>query len=165
MDELDKGMQIALGAEKATEVVRRIHRQMRKWGLKLPDVAPLALDFGLGDFGATGETEFWITNEIDAGYCGKFLFLFKGQTCPKHMHKVKRETFFVVKGRVRMVKDDQVLTMKAGDVLRMDRECLHSFSALKPTLLLEVSQPSIISDNYFDNPDIPIGGNYRKRQG
>ena len=71
----------------------------------------------------------------------------------------------MVKGRLRMMKGDQTLTMKAGDVLRMETECPHSFTALKPTLLLEVSQPSIMSDNYFDNPDIPIGGNYRMRGG
>ncbi len=129
----------------------------------MPNVEPLVLDFGLGNFQKIGEIEFWIANENDAGYCGKFLFVNKGQTCPKHMHAEKLETFYIVKGRVKMFYDGEEYEMAAGDVLRVEVGKLHSFFGIESSLLLEVSKPSIITDNYFENTDIPIGGNYKRK--
>ena len=161
MDELDKGLDVALRGEYARRAAERVRDTVTSWGLRLPDVEPLVLDFGLKDFEKTGEVEFWIANENEAGYCGKFLFVFPGQTCPKHMHRQKLETFFIVKGKVSMFYDGRETVMSTGDVLRVETEAMHSFTGIEPTLLLEVSKPSIISDNYFENAKIPIGGNYR----
>jgi len=52
--------------------------------------------------------------------------------------------------------------MDAGKLLRMERGRRNSFTGVRPALLLEVSRPSLIHDNNFDNPDIPIGGNDRR---
>ena len=160
MDELHKGLEISLKGKKAEEALATAHDQMNKWSIVMPDVEPLVLDFGLGNFQKIGEIEFWIANENKAGYCGKFLFVFKDQTCPKHMHKDKLETFYIVKGRVMMNYDGEEREMSAGDVLRVDTGKYHSFSGIEPSLLLEISKPSIITDNYFENTHIPIGGNY-----
>jgi N-acetylneuraminate synthase len=126
----------------------------------MPAVEPLVMDFGLGQFSAIGEIEFWIANEDKAGYCGKYLYMNEGQTCPKHMHKEKLETFFIVKGRIRMQYDAESLILSAGDTLRVETGKYHEFTASRPTLILEVSKPSVIADNYFENPKIPIGGNF-----
>lgn len=163
MDELDKGLSVSLHGAEAGEAADRARRQVREWGLELPDTEPLVFDFGLGRFDETGEVEFWIANESEAGYCGKFLFLFEGQTCPKHMHKEKLETFFIVKGAVRMEYGGETDFLKTGDTLRMETGVYHSFTGTEPTLLLEVSKPSIIDDNYFEDVRIPIGGNYKGR--
>ena len=53
------------------------------------------------------------------------------------------------------------LELKAGDVLPVDQKNAHSFTGNGPALLLEVSKPCIIDDNYFENRDIPIGGNFK----
>ncbi len=65
----------------------------------MPPGEPLVLDFGLGRFDEIGEIEFWVANEETHGYCGKFLFVADGQTCPYHRHDRKHETFFVLKGQ------------------------------------------------------------------
>ncbi|MCP4403227.1 MAG: D-lyxose/D-mannose family sugar isomerase [bacterium] len=161
MEELKKGLEISLHDEKAHKAVERVYQQVHDWGLVLPNVKPLVMDFGLGDFENIGEVEFWIANETEAGYCGKFLFVFDGQTCPKHCHKEKLETFFIVRGKVNMSYDDKEFVMQAGDVLRVEVGKYHRFTGIGPCLLLEVSKPSIIADNYFENINIPIGGNYR----
>ena len=161
MEELKKGLEISLHGTEAQKVVERVYQQIQDWGLALPNVEPLVMDFGLGDFEKTGEVEFWIANETEAGYCGKFLFVFDGQTCPKHNHKEKLETFFIVKGKVKMFYDGTEFEMGAGEVLRVDVGKDHRFTGIGPCLLLEVSKPSIIADNYFENATIPIGGNYR----
>lgn len=153
--------QVALQGEEFEQALKNIAAQMAAWGLKMPDVEPLPLHFGLHQFDQTGETEFWIANENAAGYCGKFLFLFNGQTCPFHYHKVKHETFFIVKGTIRMVTEKLPLVtdhedrqMHAGDLLVMPPGTGHCFTAIGPALVLEVSMPSVPMDSYFSDSRI-----------
>ena len=163
MRELDKGLDISLKGEKAEEAIAAFHRQVESWGLEMPPAEPLVLDFGLADFERTGHVECWIANEVEAGYCGKFIYVAHGQTCPMHHHREKHETFFIVKGRVRMVCDGVEREMAQGDVLPVDPGKVHGFTGIGPALLLEVSKPCLIDDNYFENAAIPIGGNYLAR--
>ncbi len=145
------------GAERRP-VLAAIAEQMREWGLTMPDVEPLPLDFGLGRFREIGETEFWIANEAELGYCGKFLFLFDGQTCPHHRHEMKHETFFIVKGTILMRVGDEERTMEPGDLLAMPPGAAHSFTGVGPALVLEVSMPSVLQDNFFDDRAIGDDG-------
>lgn len=131
---------------------------IRGWGLTMPAVEPLVLDFGLGRFDETGEIEFWVANEVEAGYCGKFLFVADGQTCPYHRHNQKHETFFVLKGQVRMVVDDVEKRLTEGDTLVMPPGQRHSFTGVGPALLLEVSMPSTRQDNFFADTRIGDSG-------
>jgi N-acetylneuraminate synthase len=128
--------------------------QIASWGLKMPEVKPLLLHFGLNDFYRIGEIEFWIANKLNEGYCGKFLFVFAGQTCPYHYHKIKHETFFIVKGKVGMKVNREYREKRAGDILEMSPGDKHSFTGLGPALLLEVSMPSIGGDNFFEDKSI-----------
>ena len=145
------------GPERAAAVGQCLAR-IREWGLHMPDVEPLPLHFGLDDFYRVGETEFWIANEEPSGYCGKFLFVFDGQTCPYHHHDMKHETFYVVKGQVRMRVNDEQRDLGAGDVLPMPPGTGHSFTGVGDALLLEVSMPSVLQDNFFENNAIGDDG-------
>lgn len=159
MDELDKGLEIAVSGTERDAVLARFQAQLEQWGAAMPPAEPLVLDFGLGRFESIGLVECWIANEREAGYCGKYLFVFDGQTCPMHHHRGKHETFFVVEGRVRMECDGEARVMEKGEVLPVPPGRKHSFTGLGPALLLEISQPCVIDDNYFADRDIPIGGN------
>lgn len=161
MDELDKGLAIAMTGALREAALERFREQVRIWRVALPPVQPLVLDFGLGEFEKTGLIEYWIANEARAGYCGKYLFVFDGQTCPRHRHAVKHETFFVVKGCVRMQCGGSVLDMDEGDVLPVAPGAFHCFTGIGPALLLELSMPCEIGDNQFENARIPIGRNGR----
>jgi quercetin dioxygenase-like cupin family protein len=163
MDELEKGLKITLSGPVHNKALEKFHEQLEQWGVVMPPVEPLVLDFGLGDFWSTGLIEYWIANEVEAGYCGKYLFVFDHQTCPRHKHAVKHETFFIVKGKVNITTTERDMLMKEGDVLPVPPGQLHSFTGIGPALLLELSQPCHIDDNYFQNTDIPIGGNYKKK--
>jgi mannose-6-phosphate isomerase-like protein (cupin superfamily) len=159
MNELKKALQISLAGAPARKALARFHSQLAAWGLAMPSVAPLVADFGLGEYDKTGLIEYWIANEAKAGYCGKYLFVFDGQTCPAHRHRLKHETFFIVKGKVRMRSGRRSWIMKPGDVFAVPRRTGHSFTGIGPALLLEVSTPCLVDDNYFENTAIPIGGN------
>ncbi len=161
MDELEKGLSFGLTGPQRAKALAAFEEQIRAWQMTMPKVEPLVMDFGLGDFRKVGMIEYWIANEAAAGYCGKFLFLFDGQSCPMHFHKKKLETFFVVKGGVRMRYDGSVREMREGDTLLVECNKPHEFSGIGPTLILEVSKPCSVDDNYFADPRVPYGGNYR----
>jgi N-acetylneuraminate synthase len=144
----------AAAGEQREQSLQRCRQVLAGWGLTMPPVAPLTLDFGLGRFEEIGETEWWVANEEQAGYCGKFLFVHDGQTCPYHKHARKHETFFVLKGSVRMIVDDQPTILKEGDLLVMPPGKSHSFTGIGPALLLEVSMPSTRQDNFFADKNI-----------
>jgi len=163
VDELQKGLSISIDGPQRAPILSAFREQMADWSMVMPDVEPLILDFGLDKFAEVGLIEYWIANEMEAGYCGKYLFVFDGQTCPAHYHREKLETFFIVKGAVEMRHGDRTFDMAAGDVLRVEPSAdhHHSFTGKGPALLLEVSKPCVIDDNYFTDTAIPIGGNYR----
>jgi mannose-6-phosphate isomerase-like protein (cupin superfamily) len=157
MDELEKGLDISLRGPVRNEALARFGEQVAEWQIALPPVEPLVLDFGLGDFYRTGLIEYWIANEMDAGYCGKYLFVFNGQTCPSHHHRRKMETFFLVKGRLRVEIVTRAMELQPGDVLTVRPGERHSFTGIGPALLLELSKPCVIDDNVFADRSIPIG--------
>jgi quercetin dioxygenase-like cupin family protein len=147
-----------LTGQERRKALERCRTVIASWGLTMPlTLDPLVLDFGLGHFSETGEIEFWIVNEEDMGYCGKFLFVDDGQTCPYHEHARKHETFFVVKGQVRMTVDGVPRLMEEGDTLTMEPGRRHAFAGAGPALILEVSMPSTRGDNFFE--DRAIGEN------
>jgi mannose-6-phosphate isomerase-like protein (cupin superfamily) len=161
MDELEKAATIAASTEVRAAALPRFDRQIATWGVALPDTELLVLDFGLDQFDSVGLIESWVANESAAGYCGKYLFVSDGQTCPMYHHKHKHETFFVVEGRIRVVLGDDIMELAKGDRLTVPTQIKHSFTGVGPALLLELSQPCLIDDNYFEDTRIPIGGNYQ----
>ena len=145
---------VALQGAEREQALAAIRQQLEEWGLSMPEVEPLPLHFGLHRFEEIGETEFWIANEEEHGYCGKFLFVLDGQTCPHHHHRVKHETFFVLKGTVRMKVGEEERTMRQGDLLAMPPGTAHSFTGIGPALILEVSMPSVPGDSFFEDKNI-----------
>ena len=154
---IDWTKRIEVEGKEREKMLKKAEEIMKRWGLKMPEVfLPLILDFGYNDFKNTGHIEYIIANEIDEGYCGKFIFMFKGQRCPEHYHKKKHETFFVLKGKILMEVNGEKIILNEGDVLRMDRYNSHTFKALKNSLIIEVSQPSIKNDNFFKDEKIGV---------
>lgn len=78
-------------------------------------------------------SELWIVNDDD--YCGKLLVINPGFRCSLHCHKRKKETFFIISGRVRVqyVNEDGrmvTLRMNTGESFTIERGVYHRFSAL-----------------------------------
>jgi quercetin dioxygenase-like cupin family protein len=145
------------GAEREAALARAAD-VLAAWGLTMPPGEPLAIHFGLRDFYRVGEVEYWIVNDRANNYCGKFLFLFDGQRCPLHFHRIKDETFFVVRGTVSLEVDGALHLLNEGDTFKMAPGWKHTFAAEGgPALVLEVSLPSLPGDNFFD--DARIGRN------
>jgi quercetin dioxygenase-like cupin family protein len=112
------------------------------------------LYFSLHDFYNIGEIEFDINNNIEEGYFGKFIFILQGQTCSMHFHRIKHETFYLIKGRVEMEAEGETIIMKQGDITVMPQNTNHRFSGIENSLILECLKPDIISDSIFDDKRI-----------
>jgi len=152
---MDKIMQkLELRGMYRDKALKKCRKILNSWGLKLPEVAPSLLHFGLNDFYQIGEMEFDVNNNIEQGYCGKFIFMFRDQTCPWHYHKIKHETFFVVKGKVEMEIPGEKVVMRQGDTKVMPQGIKHKFLALEDALILESSKPDLVDDSFFDDERI-----------
>jgi len=146
------------GAQRAAVVAEAL-ATIAGWGLAMPPGEPLPLHFGLHDFDRIGETEWWIVNDTTNRYCGKFLYVREGQRCPDHHHRIKDETFYIVRGTVAMDLDGVRRLLSPGEVLQVAPGQVHGFEGHGgPALLLEVSLPSIPGDNIFVDQRIGNGG-------
>lgn len=154
MNELDRAQGLNVQGPVAEKGLKRFAAAAKRWKVALPDAAPLVLDFGLEDFARTGLIECWIANEAAAGYCAKYMFLSDGQECPSHHHKVKHETFFIVRGRFSVKLDGKRRVLKEGQSLAIPPGRVHSFRGIGEALMLELSMPCEVHDNYFENPRI-----------
>jgi D-lyxose ketol-isomerase len=149
---------VELSGASREDALRRCREQLAAWDFRPPEDVVLVLDFGLDEFDRTGLIEFWVANETQAGYCGKLLFLFDGQSCPEHSHRAKHETFFTLRGQVRMVADGGERLMSPGDRFVMPPGVRHRFTGVGPALVLEVSMPSVRGDNFFTDKRIGRDG-------
>lgn len=149
---------IQIWGKEREDILIKFRKALNRWSISMPQVEPLVLDFGLKNFYEEGMIEYWMANEEKEGYCGKFLFVFDGQRCPSHHHRIKHETFFVVKGSVKMELDNKECLMKEGDIQVMPAGVNRSFIGQGNALLLEVSKPCVLKDNIFNNKSIGENG-------
>src|SRR5262245_34532214 len=119
MQTVDWTLDFELQGADREEPLAQAAETLREWGLVMPPAEPLVLHFGLHDFAHIGEIEYWIVNDTENAYCGKFLFLFADQRCPLHYHRMKDETFYIVRGTVEMELDGQTMMLQTGDVLKV----------------------------------------------
>src|SRR5512143_1890755 len=133
---------LQLQGPKREAALAAFHRQMAEWKVAMPPVDPLVLDCGLNDYERVGLIEYWLANEVEAGYCGKYLFVFAGQQCPSHSHRVKHETFCAIRGRLRATLDGRSHVLEEGQTLPVAPGQVHSFRGEDGNaLLLEISMP------------------------
>ena len=91
--------------------------------------------------------ELWLIN--NEKYCAKFLDLKKGYQCSAHYHRLKDETFYCLKGKVRLELEDRVMVLREGDQVRVYPYNMHRFTSLTRTSkILEVSTTHRDSDSY-----------------
>ena len=97
--------------------------------------------------------EKWIVNNED--YCGKILFFVKGLKCSWHYHKLKRETFYVQSGSIKLfysfedsLDDADVIVLHKGDKFEVPVGLRHQMIALEDTELFEFSTQHMDEDSY-----------------
>lgn len=104
-------------------------------------------DMGLGRYRQDGLGLVVRINEPE--YCSKWLTLLPGQRCPLHWHKLKKETFFGIKGEVHLDADGERIVLRPGDRYTIVPGVEHSFSSPAGAVIEEVSTHDENSDSYF----------------
>ena len=136
-----------------TAAQAQTRRQLEEVGLTVADGLEIEIaDFGLDQFALEGLGIVVRVNEPE--YCSKWLTLWPGQECPTHYHKLKKETFFVLRGEVELVADGEAIALKTGERYTLHPGVRHSFGSPGGAVIEEVSTHDENSDSYFDNPAI-----------
>jgi D-lyxose ketol-isomerase len=109
-------------------------------------------DFGKGDYERLGLG--LVIRVSEPEYGSKWLTVLPGQTCPNHYHEHIKETFFVVKGDVRMRLADRLVDLAVGDKLTMPPRTWHAFSSDRGAVIEEVTTRQVEGDSYFEDPGV-----------
>jgi mannose-6-phosphate isomerase-like protein (cupin superfamily) len=96
--------------------------------------------------------EIWVVNNNE--YCGKILEFNAGSKFSMHFHVLKRETFFVSKGKLILnyfdLQNANKFTeeLNVGDVVDIDRYFPHQIEAIEDSSIIEFSTQHFDSDSY-----------------
>jgi mannose-6-phosphate isomerase-like protein (cupin superfamily) len=97
--------------------------------------------------------EIWIAN--NPLYCGKILEIRKGRRCSLHYHKLKTESFYLHKGRLKIRVKESVdsghldeFEILPGDCMDVSPGLVHQMEALEDSELFEFSTEHFETDSY-----------------
>ena len=97
--------------------------------------------------------EVWIAN--NARYCGKILEIREGKSCSLHFHKLKSESFYLRRGRLRIRLKESVhadtvreFDLHEGECMDVPPGLVHQMQALEDSELYEFSTQHFESDSY-----------------
>ena len=97
-------------------------------------------------------------------YCGKLLNLSKGGKCSLHFHINKVETFYILKGKVRLslfhdLRKEEII-LHEGEAIDILSFLAHSFSGEEESIILEIST----YDDPADSVRIAPGDSQKSKQ-
>lgn len=86
--------------------------------------------------------EDWIINAQK--YVGKLLVINKGHRLSKQYHRVKQETIYTLKGRLKLELNGKTRILSTGKSIKIPPKCVHRFAApYGQVILIEVSTPQL----------------------
>lgn len=106
---------------------------------------------GLDRFESVGAV---FVNIINRDYCKSYVIMKPGQDYPVHYHKIKNETFYVLRGTLRICVNDKEFILSPGEMLNVERGCDHSFGTSKGCIFEEISTMYIPNDSIYLNDEI-----------
>ena len=130
-----------------------MREQLAGAGIPLPQACEVEIaELGLGHWEVEGLGLVVRVNEPE--YCSKWITLLPGQECPKHYHKMKKETFLAIQGVVELIANGETIVLEPGDQFTIKPGVWHSFSSKNGAVIEEVSTHDENSDSYFENKAI-----------
>jgi quercetin dioxygenase-like cupin family protein len=99
---------------------------------------------GIKSVGKKWGSEEWIVNCPE--YCGKYLRIKRGGKSSYHYHKVKKETFYCVSGKVILNVEDKLYNL--SEPVTINPAERHYFEAITDSVILEISTEHKDEDVY-----------------
>jgi quercetin dioxygenase-like cupin family protein len=100
-----------------------------------------------------GEGRFGLLNSPE--YCGKVLEIDKGKRCSFHFHKLKLESFYLRRGKLKVrVKESpesssiEEFELSAGECIDVPRGLVHQMEAIEDSEIYEVSTQHFNTDSH-----------------
>jgi len=90
--------------------------------------------------------EKWIINTEK--YCAKILYLKRNYRCSYHYHKIKDETFYVLRGTILIEIEKEEYLMGKGGMVHISPGTRHRFTGGTDAEILEVSTQHFEDDSY-----------------
>ncbi len=150
---LIKDLKISNLREKVLKIIKELKEIILKSHIALPERIDLELShhYGIDKFREWGAA---ILNCINREYCKKLIILLPGQRHPYHNHIKKEETFHVLYGSMEILIGKEHKTLKAGDMLTVERKTGHSFSSKDGVIFEEVSTTHYKEDSFYKDNKI-----------
>ncbi len=111
----------------------------------------LSHHYGIKNFRQTGAV---IVNIINREYCKKLIIVLPGQKHPRHLHKIKEETFQLLYGDLEVEINGVKRAMKPGDMATVLRSQIHAFSSKTGAIFEEISTTHVKGDSYYTDKEI-----------
>ena len=111
----------------------------------------LSHHYGMEQFREVGAL---IVNLINREYCKKLVVMLPGQKHPNHRHKIKEETFQLLRGDLEVTRDGALIRLKPGDKLLIERGMWHGFTTEGGAIFEEVSTTHHRGDSYYEDEAI-----------
>jgi len=81
--------------------------------------------------------EIWLAEEPE--YLGKILEIKKGERSSLQYHKEKKETMYVLKGRLKIVSKEEEIVLEEGDSITLNPGDVHRLVPEEDVTIIEVS--------------------------
>lgn len=107
--------------------------------------------YGILNFREVGAVLITIVNRE---YAKKILVQLPGQRNPLHLHKLKEETFLVVKGDLTITLDGEEKQLCPGDQVTVPPGVWHSFGTQNGVVFEEISTTAHKEDSYYKDPNV-----------
>jgi quercetin dioxygenase-like cupin family protein len=89
-------------------------------------------------------------------YCKKLIFLIEKQNHPEQFHKVKKETFNIIYGKIFIKINGKRKILDQGEIITILPGQRHEFGSVlkKGAIIEELSSESVKSDSYYTDKKI-----------
>ncbi|MEX3745390.1 MULTISPECIES: N-acetylneuraminate synthase family protein [Lysinibacillus] len=111
----------------------------------------LSHHYGMKNFRQIGAI---IINIVNREYCKKLIIVLPGQKHPRHLHKIKEETFQLLYGDLEVEINGSKSIMQPGDMKTVLRGQIHSFSSKTGAIFEEISTTHVKGDSYYQDKEI-----------
>jgi N-acetylneuraminate synthase len=139
--------------EKVLKIIRELKVIILKAHIALPEKVDLELShhYGIERYEEWGAA---ILNCINREYCKKLIILLPGQKHPFHFHQKKEETFYVLYGSMEATIGKEKKSLKAGDMLTVERGVNHDFATSEGVVFEEVSTTHYKNDSFYEDTTV-----------
>ena len=94
----------------------------------------------------------FLFNLINKEYAKKIIVMLPNQSHPVHHHKIKNETFHILRGELTLTLNGKNKKLKPGDIIDIKKNSYHKFKAgSKGCIFDEISTRSIKTDSHYQN--------------